>query len=94
MQADGDVLMAQRPSGKPYEGYREFPGGMEAGEDVLAALKREFQRAACVFSRQSPVGVEHVTHAHVRLDFYICRRWEGERKVWKVRHLLGRARLP
>jgi hypothetical protein len=33
MQADGDVLMAQRPSSKPYEGYWEFPGGkVEAGE--------------------------------------------------------------
>jgi hypothetical protein len=38
MQADGDVLMAQRPSGKPYEGYWEFPGGkVEAGEDAGCA---------------------------------------------------------
>jgi len=82
MQADGDVLMAQRPSGQPYEGYWEFPGGkVEAGEDVLAALKREFleELGVRVLEAEPWVGVEHVyPHAHVRLHFYICRRWEGE----------------
>ena len=27
IQADGKFLLAQRPAGKPYEGYWEFPGG-------------------------------------------------------------------
>ena len=41
MQENGDVLLAQRPAGKPYAGYWEFPGGkVETGETVENALKR------------------------------------------------------
>ena len=36
MQPNGDVLLGQRPDGKPYAGYWEFPGGkVEAGEAIL-----------------------------------------------------------
>ncbi len=39
---DGRVLLAQRPVGKPWEGYWEFPGGkIETGEDARRALARE-----------------------------------------------------
>ena len=27
MKPNGDVLLGQRPAGKPYDGYWEFPGG-------------------------------------------------------------------
>ena len=38
------VLIAQRPKGKSYAGYWEFPGGkIEAGESARAALIREFR---------------------------------------------------
>jgi len=42
LRADGSVLLADRPAGKPYAGYWEFPGGkIEPGEDVAVALARE-----------------------------------------------------
>jgi 8-oxo-dGTP diphosphatase len=43
-RADGAVLLAQRPIGKVYAGYWEFPGGkVEAGEIPEAALEREIR---------------------------------------------------
>jgi 8-oxo-dGTP diphosphatase len=43
MRPNGDVLLGQRPEGKPYAGYWEFPGGkVEQGEDIFHALQREF----------------------------------------------------
>ena len=39
---DQAVLLAQRPTGKPYAGFWEFPGGkLEPSESVASALKRE-----------------------------------------------------
>ena len=82
MKADGDVLLGQRPAGKPYAGYWEFPGGkVEPGEAIAAALKREFleELGIEILSATPWCGVEHVyPHAHVRLHFYISREWRGE----------------
>jgi 8-oxo-dGTP diphosphatase len=78
---DGDFLLAQRPAGKPYAGYWEFPGGkLEAGESVAQALRRELHEelgleigTAC-----SWVVREHVyPHAHVRLHFCRVFDWHG-----------------
>lgn len=82
MQANGDILLAQRPAGKPYAGYWEFPGGkVEPGETIVDALKREFaeELGIAILAAEPWCGVEHVyPHAHVRLHFYICRDWQGE----------------
>jgi 8-oxo-dGTP diphosphatase len=82
MQANGDVLLGQRPAGKPYAGYWEFPGGkVEPGETILAALKREFVEELGVHIQSATpwCGIEHVyEHAHVRLHFFISREWIGE----------------
>lgn len=82
MKPNGDVLLAQRPAGKPYAGYWEFPGGkVESGESVFSALKREFleELGICIVSANPWCGVEHVyPHAHVRLHFFICREWRGQ----------------
>ena len=44
LRPDGQVLFAQRPPGKAYAGYREFPGGkIEPDESSHAALVRELQ---------------------------------------------------
>ena len=41
-QPDGTFLLAQRPPGKVYAGYWEFPGGkVEPGEAAEQALARE-----------------------------------------------------
>ena len=82
MKSNGDVLLGQRPEGKPYHGYWEFPGGkVEAGESILHALKREFveELGIEIMSAEPWCSVEHVyAHAHVRLHFYISRDWRGE----------------
>jgi 8-oxo-dGTP diphosphatase len=82
MKPNGDVLLAQRPPGKPYSGYWEFPGGkVEAGESISSALKREFleELGIGIMSAEPWCGVEHVyPHAHVRLHFFISREWRGE----------------
>lgn len=82
MKPDGDVLLGQRPAGKPYAGYWEFPGGkVEPGEPILDALKREFveELGIRIVSADEWCGVEHVyEHAHVRLHFFISREWRGE----------------
>jgi 8-oxo-dGTP diphosphatase len=82
MKPNGDVLLGQRPAGKPYAGYWEFPGGkVDPGETILAALKREFMEELGIEVLQADewCGVEHVyEHAHVRLHFFISRVWRGE----------------
>ena len=82
MQPNGDVLLAQRPEGKPYAGYWEFPGGkVEAGEAIIDALKREFveELGIDIVSATPWCGVAHrYPHADVRLHFYISRAWRGE----------------
>ncbi len=82
MKPNGDVLLGQRPAGKPYAGYWEFPGGkVDPGETILAALKREFMEELGieVIAADEWCGVEHVyEHAHVQLHFFISRAWRGE----------------
>ena len=82
LRANGDVLLGQRPAGKPYAGYWEFPGGkVEAGETIFAALQREFveELGIHIIEAEPWCGVEHrYPHAHVRLHFYISRIWRGE----------------
>ena len=82
MRPNGEVLLGQRPEGKPYAGYWEFPGGkVDPGETIFEALKREFveELGIHITSAEEWCGVEHVyPHAHVRLHFFISREWTGE----------------
>jgi 8-oxo-dGTP diphosphatase len=79
---DGTFLLAQRPEGKPYPGYWEFPGGkIEAGEDASTALTRELREELGIEVRASTPWITRVytyTHATVRLHFRRVMRWEGE----------------
>jgi 8-oxo-dGTP diphosphatase len=82
LRADGQVLLAQRPPGKAYAGYWEFPGGkLEAGESPRAALDRELhEELGLSVRRAAPWLVQRFVypHAHVELNFFRVFAWEGE----------------
>ena len=82
LRPDGRFLLAQRPAGKVYAGYWEFPGGkVEPGEPARAALKRELHEELGIeVTRAYPwITREYVyPHAHVRLNFFRVLGWEGE----------------
>ena len=79
---DGEFLLAQRPEGKPYPGYWEFPGGkIEPGEDARAALVRELREELDIEVTAATPWITRVyayTHATVRLHFFRVTAWEGE----------------
>ena len=81
-RADGAFLLAQRPAGKVYAGYWEFPGGkVEAGEAADRALARELHEelgidASTVFPWITRVYA--YPHATVRLNFFRVTAWKGD----------------
>lgn len=82
VKEDGTFLLGQRPSGKPYSGYWEFPGGkLEPGETVEQALIRELREELGIEVQQSVRWrvLEHdYPHAYVRLYFCKVTAWQGE----------------
>ena len=83
LRADGrEFLLAQRPEGKVYAGYWEFPGGkVEPGESVRDALIRELQEELGItVTACSPWLTRQFTypHATVRLNFWRVTAWDGE----------------
>jgi len=81
-RTDGALLFAQRPEGKPYAGWWEFPGGkVEAGETVDQALSRELHEELGIsVERLAPLEVVEFSypHARVRLHFRLVTQWQGE----------------
>lgn len=81
--ADGRVLLCQRPAGKMYAGKWEFPGGkIEAGETPEAALVRELhEELGLVTSVACLSPLTFVSHTypefHVMLPVYSIRQWSG-----------------
>jgi 8-oxo-dGTP diphosphatase len=79
--ADGRVLLGQRPPGKAYAGYWEFPGGkLEPGESAAQALARELrEELGITVERAAPWIVQEFVypHAHVELDFFRVFEWSG-----------------
>jgi 8-oxo-dGTP diphosphatase len=82
LRPDGRFLLAQRPEGKVYAGYWEFPGGkVEPGERADEALGRELHEELGVeVTRAYPWLTRdyEYEHAAVRLRFYRVTEWHGE----------------
>jgi 8-oxo-dGTP diphosphatase len=83
IDADGRVLLAQRPEGKSMAGLWEFPGGkVEAGETPEAALIRELKEELGIDTWQSCLApLTFASHAysdfHLLMPLFACRKWQG-----------------
>ena len=79
---DGRFLLAQRPQGKVYAGYWEFPGGkVEPGETIEGALKRELREELGVEVAATYPWITRIhryPHGTVRLHFLRVVEWTGE----------------
>jgi 8-oxo-dGTP diphosphatase len=84
VDADGRVLVAQRPEGKPLAGLWEFPGGkLMAGETPEAALVRELEEELGVVTEPPCLApLTFASHAypafHLLMPLYVCRVWQGD----------------
>jgi 8-oxo-dGTP diphosphatase len=84
IDADGRVLLAQRPAHKQLGGLWEFPGGkLHEGETPEAALIRELKEELGI--EVAPRCLAPLTFAshgyetfHLLMPLYACRNWEGE----------------
>lgn len=83
VDADGRVLLAQRPEGKSLAGLWEFPGGkVEPGETPEAALIRELKEELDIDTWSSCLApLTFASHSyedfHLLMPLFICRRWQG-----------------
>ena len=83
--ADGRVLIAQRPRGRHMAGRWEFPGGkLAAGEDPLLGLKRELAEELGVEVREARrlIRLRHqYSDRHVLLDVWQVTAYDGEARA-------------
>jgi 8-oxo-dGTP diphosphatase len=83
IDADGRVLLAQRPAGRAMAGLWEFPGGkVEAGEQPEQTLIRELKEELGIAVTEACIApLTFASHGyadfHLLMPLYVCRRWEG-----------------
>jgi 8-oxo-dGTP diphosphatase len=107
VDADGRVLLAQRPAGKQLAGLWEFPGGkVNPGETPEAALIRELAEELginVVASCLAPFTFASYSYPdfHLLMPLYVCRKWsgmplprEGQRLAWVRPARLGDYPMP
>ena len=107
IDADGRVLLAERPAGKTMAGLWEFPGGkVEPGERPEQTLIRELNEELDVVVNESCLApLTFASHAypdfHLLMPLYVCRRWEGivraregQRLVWVRPNRLKDYKMP
>ena len=95
IDADGRVLIAERPAGKSMAGLWEFPGGkVDPGERPEDALIRELKEELGIVVKEACLApLTFASHSyedfHLLMPLYVCRRWEGtvaphegQRLVW------------
>jgi 8-oxo-dGTP diphosphatase len=83
VDADGRVLIARRPEGKPMAGLWEFPGGkVEKGETPEQTLIRELHEELAVDTQVACLApLTFASHDyedfHLLMPLYVCRRFSG-----------------
>src|SRR5271163_1423847 len=83
VDADGRVLLAERPAGKSMAGLWEFPGGkVNAGETPEFALMRELEEELGIETRPTCFSAAgFASHGykdfHLLMPLFICRHWKG-----------------
>ncbi|AMM86128.1 8-oxo-dGTP diphosphatase MutT [Martelella sp. AD-3] len=83
IDADGRILLAQRPEGKALAGLWEFPGGkVESGETPEACLIREMEEELGITTKPdclAPLTFASHTYErfHLLMPLFICRRYQG-----------------
>ena len=83
IDADGRVLVARRPEGRPMAGLWEFPGGkIEPGETPEAGLIRELKEELGIDVTESclaPLFFASHTYDdfHLLMPLFVCRVWDG-----------------
>lgn len=83
IDADGRVLLAQRPEGKSMAGLWEFPGGkVEPFETPEIALIRELHEELGIGTWESCLApLTFASHSyedfHLLMPLFVCRRWHG-----------------
>jgi len=83
VDADGRVLLSQRPPGKSLAGLWEFPGGkVEPGETPEQTLIRELREEIGVETQTAclaPLTFASHTYEtfHLLMPLFVCRRFSG-----------------
>lgn len=107
VDADGRILLAQRPAGKSMAGLWEFPGGkVEPGERPEETLIRELHEELGIEVKEACLApLTFASHGyenfHLLMPLWVCRRWsgtvvgrEGQALRWVRAHRLREFEMP